>query len=280
MWNRQDFQARLQTPLIGMVHLPALPGSPRWQQDWSAVRHSALSNTRALVAGGITAIMVENYHDVPFYPSRVPQVTVAAMAVVVADIRREYPALLIGVNVLRNDAAAALAIASTGGADFIRVNVHSGAAVTDQGLVSGEAHQTLRLRREIAPTIAIMADLRVKHARPLVERPVAEEGVDLRRRGLADAIIVTGAATGAPADLDQLTSLRAALPDCPLLVGSGLNRQNLGDFWPVADGFIVGTSLQAGQSGGDVEPAEVTRLVARLRQLQTSAGGTERKDME
>jgi predicted TIM-barrel enzyme len=101
-----------------------------------------------------------------------------------------------------------------------------------------------------------------------VEQPLAEEGVDLRQRGLADAIIVTGAATGTPADPSQLVSLRDALPDCPLLVGSGITRENLVDFWGLADGFIVGTSLQAGQAGGEVQPDEVAQLVACLRRMQ------------
>lgn len=280
MWSRRAFRALVQPPIVGMVHLPALPGSPGWAGDWQRVRRAVLAEVQALVSGGLQAAMVENYHDVPFHPAEVPPATIASMAVLVAEIRREFPDLLLGVNVLRNDAEAALAIADASGARFIRVNVHIGAAVTDQGLVTGQAHRTLRLRRELAPGVAIMADLQVKHARPLVERPLEEEGSDLRGRGLADAIIVTGAATGQPADPRQLARLRSVLPDCPLLVGSGVTADNIAAFWPAADGFIVGTALQRGGSGGQVQPAAVARLVTCLERLQAEPSTADRKDPE
>jgi hypothetical protein len=146
--------------------------------------------------------------------------------------------------VLRNDVDSALGIAAATGAHFVRVNVHTGAAVTDQGTLEGRAFATLRRRRELGANVGILADVRVKHARPLVERPLAEEARDLRLRGLADAVIITGAATGAGAAPADLAVVREALPDCPLLIGSGVTAATVGQFLPQADGVIIGSSLK------------------------------------
>lgn len=246
MWNRDDLLAAAPGGAIGMIHLQPLPGSPRWGGDLAPVRAAALADADALVEAGFGAVMIENYHDVPFHPEQVPPHTVAALTAMVGAVSARHPLLVVGVNVLRNDAAAALGIAVATGARFMRVNVHVGATVTDQGPLTGRAWHTLRLRRELgAEAVGILADLRVKHARPLVARPLAEEAADLRLRGLADALIVTGPATGAAADPADLRQVRSALPECPLLVGSGATAATAGPLLEFADGCIVGSSLQA-----------------------------------
>ena len=245
MWNQEYFRELINPGAIGMVHLQALPGSPGWQGDLAAVTTGALTDASALSEAGIKAVMVENYHDVPFYPGRVPAETVAAMTAVISNLANEFPDLVFGVNVLRNDAASALAVAVATGARFIRVNVHVGAMVTDQGSIEGQAWHTLRLRRQLeAPEVGILADVRVKHARPLAERPLGEEAQDLRLRGKADAVIVTGVATGSGADAKDVLTVRQALPDCPILVGSGMTAHTAKDFFPAADGCIIGSSLK------------------------------------
>ncbi len=245
MWTCEVFKKLCRPPVIGMVHLRPLPGSPNWAGDLGVVTRAALVDAENLVSGGVGGLMVENFHDVPFYPTRVSPVTVAAMTHVIGAITRGYSKVPVGVNVLRNDAESALAIAVVTGAAFVRINVHVGAAVTDQGSMEGQAWRTLRLRREWGCEVGILADVRVKHARPLVQRPLAEEARDLRLRGLADGIIVTGVATGEGASAVEVAELRDAVPDCPILVGSGVTAGNLKDFLPAADGVIVGTSLKA-----------------------------------
>lgn len=209
-----------------------------------AVTEAALADAEALSLGGVTAVMMENFGDIPFFPGRVPAETVGAMAVAIQAVRTSFPGLRLGVNVLRNDAESALGIAVATGARFIRVNVHIGAAVTDQGTIEGRAWDTLRRRGDLVPGIGILADVRVKHARPLVARPLAEEVRDLRLRGMADGVIVTGSATGAGTDPAEVAAVREALPDSPVLVGSGVTSSTVGNFLPHADGFIVGSSLQ------------------------------------
>ena len=271
MWTRDGLCDLLQPPLIGMIHLPALPGAPQYAGHLEPVIAAALGDAAALAGGGGHAAMVENIHDVPVWPDRVPAVTVAAMAVVMAEVRRHHPELLLGVNVLRNDAESALALAAVTGAAFVRVNVHAGAMLTDQGPLPGLAHRTLRRRRELELAhVGILADVRVKHAAPLAVRDLGEEAADLRGRALADALIVSGPHTGAAADPDALRTLRAALPDCPLLVGSGLSRANLAEYRDLADGFIVGSSLQI---QGRIDRGLVAALVADLDRDAPRSGG-------
>ncbi|MFN2371556.1 MAG: BtpA/SgcQ family protein [Candidatus Krumholzibacteriia bacterium] len=275
MWTRDDFLAAVPLGILGMIHLQPLPGSPRWGGDLDAVRADALRDADALVEAGFGAAMVENYHDVPFFPDAVPAHTVAALTALVAAVRARHPRLAVGVNVLRNDAAAALGVAAATGACCVRVNVHAGAAATDQGPLAGRAWHTLRLRRELGlERVGILADVRVKHARPLVERPLAQEAADLRLRGLADALIVTGPATGAPAAPDDLRAVRAALPDCPLLVGSGATAASVAELLRLADGCIVGSSLQA------ADPATGRAAVdaGRARAFHAAATAAPRKD--
>ncbi|MDO9694812.1 MAG: BtpA/SgcQ family protein [Candidatus Latescibacteria bacterium] len=250
MWNRATFRRLLPVPVIGMVHCRALPGAPGWEGDMAAVVAAALADARALADGGVGALMLENYHDIPFFPREVPAETTAALTRVAVTLRDACPDLPLGINVLRNDAHAALAVAAAVGAAFVRVNVLVGAAVTDQGLIEGRAAEVLRLRRQLAPGVGILADVRVKHAAPLAPRPLDDEVADLRRRGGADALIVSGSATGAAADPEELHAVRLAEPDAPLLVGSGLTARNAALYAPHCDGCIVGTSLQVAGTDG------------------------------
>jgi membrane complex biogenesis BtpA family protein len=250
-------------PVIGMVHLMALPGSPRFAGDLRAICDAALRDAEALAAGGVHGIMMENFGDAPFYPGRVPASVVAHVTAIAAEIRRAIPDVPLGINVLRNDGQSALAVAHAVGASFIRVNVLCGARVTDQGVIQGIAHDLLRERAHLgAHDIKIMADVDVKHSAPLAARPIVDEVDDTIERGLADAVIITGAETGAAADPTSLRLLREAIPDAPLIVGSGLTRENAHRF-DEADAAIVGTSLKG--EDGRVEASRVKALARAFK---------------
>jgi hypothetical protein len=253
-------------PLIGMLHAPPLPGSPRYGQDWPAVVAHVLSDAETLATAGFPALMLENFGDSPFYPGRLPPVTVAALTRLAVEVRSRFDVPL-GINALRNDGLAALAIAVAAGAAFIRVNVLTGARVTDQGLVTGIAHDLLRLRSELSATgIAILADVDVKHSAALAPRPLEEEAADLVERGGADGVIVSGDRTGAAAKLDHLRVVRMAAPKTPLFVGSGVTEATLDDTRGLADGWIVGTSLkQNGDVRNRIDAVRAKGLVAAWR---------------
>lgn len=251
--------------LIGMVHLLPLPGSPRWGGAMEEVIRRALDDARALQGGGLDALIVENHGDAPFTPGRVEAATIAAMTAVITEIRRAVR-LPVGVNVLKNDAQSALSIAAGTGGRFIRVNIHVGAVVTDQGIVQSEAYATLRLRRLLGGDVRILADVQAKHGVPLAAVPLEQEARDCVVRGLADALIVSGRATGEATPLEDVKRVRSAVPDVPLLVGSGVTPESVAELLSVADGAIVGTFLKRdGRLENPVDPDRVRRLVEALR---------------
>lgn len=255
-----------EKPIVGMVHLSALPGAPEFDGDFEQVREAALRDARRLEAGGVDALMLENFGDAPFYPEDVPKHVVASMTRVAVEIR-DAADLPMGVNVLRNDATAALSVAAAVGAAFARVNVHVGARVTDQGIVEGRAHETVRLREKLDAETAILADLDVKHSAALAERPLdAETVAEPIERGLADAIVVSGASTGHEVASDHLTAVAEARDErgieAPLLVGSGVTPENVADLLDTADGAIVGTALkEGGETANPVSEERVAEVV-------------------
>lgn len=251
---------------IGMVHLAPLPGAPRFAGDLPAVRDAMLRDADALVSGGVPALMVENFGDVPFYPRRVPAITVAHLTQLADELRRRFEVPL-GVNVLRNDGESALAIASAVGAQMVRVNVLSGARVTDQGVIEGIAHDLLRARAAAhANHIRILADCNVKHATALGQpRGIEDELRDTIERGGADAVVISGKGTGQSTSLDDVRRAKAAAGATPVLIGSGVSAKTIADYAPHADGFIVGTALKVGGvATNPVDPARVREFVARL----------------
>lgn len=245
---------------LGVVHLLPLPAGPRASEGFAAVRARALSDADALAAGGAHAAILENLGDAPFTAGAVDPHVVAFMAIVACEIRARHPDLALGINVLRNDARAALGIAAAAGAAFIRVNVHVGAMVTDQGLLEGSAHATLRYARELGARVGIAADVLVKHAVPLGAQSLAGVAADTFHRGGADVLIVTGEGTGRPADPAQAELIRATLPDAPLWVGSGVTLTTARTWRACAHGAIVGTALH--HDGALRAPLDARRVAA------------------
>ncbi|NHN40486.1 BtpA/SgcQ family protein [Halorubellus sp. JP-L1] len=258
-----------ESPVVGMVHLPPLPGSPRYDGDRASIRERAVTDARTLEAGGVDAVLVENFGDAPFYPDEVPSHTVADVSVLSRAVV-EAVDVPVGVNVLRNDVDAALSAAAAAGGSFVRVNVHVGSSVTDQGVIEGRAFETMRERERLDADVAVLADVDVKHATPHGGRPLAERVADVVERGLADGVVVSGSGTGRPADADTLAAVRATLdevaPETPLFVGSGVTEASVAETFAVADGAIVGTAFKP---DGDVD-APVAE--DRVRALVDAAG--------
>ncbi|MCR4414077.1 MAG: BtpA/SgcQ family protein, partial [Thermoguttaceae bacterium] len=183
-------------PLVAVLHAAPLPGSPRYAGQFQPVIAAVLRDAEVLAEAGVDGLLLENFGDAPFFPGRVPAVTVAAMTALACEVRRRFD-LPLGINVLRNDGQSALAIAAAAGARFVRVNVLCGARVTDQGVIVGIAHDLLRDRATLGlARVRIFADVDVKHSAPLARRPIEEEADETLRRGGADGLLVTGTATG------------------------------------------------------------------------------------
>lgn len=254
--------------LIGMVHLLPLPGAPRHHVQMSEIEARALAEARVFTEMGFDGVIVENYGDVPFHKDAVEPVTVAAMTRVVAAIRRELTSLRVGVNVLRNDATAALAVATASDAHFIRVNVHVGATATDQGVIEGRAAETVRARRAYDAPVQVWSDVHVKHGRNLSHASVLDEAQDAVERGLASALIVTGSATGRPVDTAQLQALGRLQLGVPVYAGSGVSEHNVRSVLKLCDGVIVGTSLKSdGRADRPLDIERVRQFAETARQL-------------
>lgn len=236
-----------ETPLIGMVHLPPLPGAPEYDGSRADIRERARSDARALADSGFDAVLVENFGDAPFYPESVPKHTVAEMTAITQAVESVVD-LPVGVNVLRNDAEAALSIAAATDGSFVRVNVHTGVRASDQGWLEGRAHETMRLREQLDTDVAVFADIDVKHSASPVDREVGALARETIDRGLADGLIVSGPETGSAADADTLEGVVAARDECepevPVLVGSGVRAENAAALLDIADGAIVGTAVK------------------------------------
>ncbi len=260
------FARRSTRALIGVVHLMPLPGSPYASARFTEVLARAVSDARALVDGGVDALIVENLGDYPFSKSVVAPYTVAAMTRVALALRDAAPNTPLGINVLRNDAIAALSVAAAAEASFIRVNVHTGAMVTDQGVIEGDARATLLERRRLGAPVQIAADVLVKHAAPLAPLDVAQLARDTSHRGGADALIVTGSGTGQAVDLERLQTVRDAAPQSPVWVGSGTTPERWEQLAPWIDAAIVGTYFHAdGRLDAPIDPQRVRALRSCVR---------------
>jgi len=262
------FCERPQRPwFLGVVHLRALPGAPRAVGMSEVVEH-ARADARALREGGADGVIVENFGDAPFFPTTVPAETVAAMAVAVEAVGGELDGLPLGVNVLRNDARSAIGLCASTVASFLRVNVHCGAMVTDQGIIEGRAAETLRERARLAPEASLLADVHVKHAAPLgpaTTEALIEACEETWQRGGADALILSGRATGSARATGDYARVRECV-GAPLLVGSGFDLENGAALLEHVDGAIVGTSLKAGgQVHAPVDLERVKRIAGLFR---------------
>jgi membrane complex biogenesis BtpA family protein len=230
------------------------------------VLETSLHEATVLAGAGYPALMIENFGDVPFHADTSDPETIAAMSIAVRAVLEET-ALPVGVNVLRNDALSALAIAAVTGASFIRVNVLTGVMYTDQGPIVGRADELARRRAWLAPEVEIWADVMVKHATPPPGLDIEQAVEDTVLRGRADAVTVSGSGTGVAPDVTDAARARAVLPKgTRLVIGSGVGVDNLGTLAEVADAVIVGSSLKMDGSASErLDPERVGAFMEAAR---------------
>lgn len=253
----------LHKPLLGVVHLRALPSS-HGHRSMGEVLDAAMVDAEALVRGGVDGLVVENFGDVPFHKgTRDDPVTpdVPAALAVVAHLLRTTFAVPVAINCLRNDGIAALGAAAVAGARWVRINVLAQAYVTDQGLIEGEAARVFGFRRQLHSDVEVLADFLVKHAQPLAPVDIATAAQDLAERSGASGLVLSGSRTGQPVDVGLLDTVRAAVGRFPIWLGSGLCPANAAALWPRCDGAIVGTFCKRdGLVGNPVDLARVRAL--------------------
>ncbi len=261
--------------LIGMIHVPPLPGAPRYKGGgMPAILDACFHDAEALLSGGIHGLIVENHGDIPFRkPGRMGPETSACLAVVADRLAQRFDAP-IGINVLANAAIPALAVAAASGARFIRVNQWANAYVANEGIIEGEAAEALRYRAALrADGVKVFADSHVKHGSHAItaDRTIAELTRDLAFFD-ADAVIATGQRTGDSATMEEIDQIAAA-SHLPLLVGSGVTPANVAAILGRTDGAIVASSLKVdGVWWNPVEPARVRALIEAALPALEAAG--------
>jgi membrane complex biogenesis BtpA family protein len=255
-----------------VIHLLPLPGSCRWKGDLDELLARAEQEAASLSSGGADGIIVENFFDAPFARDRVDVACACALTLAVKRVMTVSD-LPVGVNVLRNDGETALAIAAATGAQFIRVNVLSGAMVTDQGIIESRAREIQLYKKQLfaRDAVKIFADVMVKHAYPLsAQYDIGQMAKDTVERALADAVIVSGVATGSAPDTDELKTVKEAVPNTPVLIGSGSSKENVGDLLGIADGIIVASSLK--RQGILENPIDVERVRNLVNSVKKAVG--------
>ena len=227
-----------EKPIIGMIHMPPLPGAPNNRLSMKQLTEFALSEANKLERAGLDACIVENVGDTPLLKENLPPYSVAAMATVTKEVV-EYTKMKVGVNMLRNACEEALSVAHVTGAQFIRCNILIGAYATDQGIIEGCAARVARLRRALRSEVLVLGDVHVKHAYPIFNVEIEYAAQDLAERGGADAVIVSGPRSPIPPTFERLKKVKEAI-NKPVLIGSGISLSNVRQFYTRADGLIIG----------------------------------------
>lgn len=251
--------------VIGVIHLPALPGSPHYRgAPLDEICDFAVEEANGYLEGGCHGLIVENHWDIPFpKPGEHGYETAAAMAVVTDRVRRGT-ARTVGVSVLSNAAECSIASAWSGGAGFVRVNQWANAYVANEGIIEGQAAHATRYRSRIgANPVKVFADVHVKHGAHAIvaDRTLAEQTEDAEFFD-ADVLIATGSRTGDAAALDEVEGIMSNTT-LPVVIGSGITAGNVGDLLPACNGVIVASSVKDnGRWWGRVDTAKVRALTA------------------
>ena len=253
-------------PVVGVIHVGALPGTPRGSQSVAELVKQAGDEANVYRECGVDGIIIENMHDVPYLKGEVGPEIVAAMAIIGREVKSRC-ALPVGVQILAGANIEAMAVAHAAGLDFIRAEGYAYAHVADEGLIEASAAKLLRYRKMIgAERVQVWTDVKKKHSAHAITADVSlgETAETVEFMG-ADCVIVTGSMTGAA---PKVSDVKEAKSHChlPVFLGSGISETNIGEFYEEADGFIIGSSFKVdGLWSNTIDPDRVTKFVHRLR---------------
>lgn len=253
-------------PIIGVIHVGALPGAPANRQTVTEITAQAAREAAIYRDCGVDGIIIENMHDVPYLRGSVGPEIVAAMAVIGHAVKTESR-LPAGVQILAGANIEAMAVAHAANLDFIRAEGFVFAHVADEGLIQSSAAELLRYRKMIgADRVQIWTDVKKKHSSHAITADISlgatAEAAEFMR---ASVVIVTGSVTG---DAPKLSDVQEVKSHCrlPALLGSGIDPNNIAEFYQAADGFIIGSYFKAeGHWANAVEPERVRQLMASAR---------------
>ena len=255
-----------------MVHIAALPGTPRNTLKMSAIISEALRETLILTEGGVDAVMIENMHDRPYLNRNVGPEVVAAMTSFAVEIRKAFQ-IPLGIQILAGANKEALAVALAAGFDFIRAEGFVFGNLADEGWMNSDAGELLRYRKQIgAEHIQIFTDIKKKHSSHFITSDISiAETAKAAEFFLSGGVIITGAATGEKASVDEVKAVKNAVK-IPVIIGSGIDSENIVEYWDFADAFIVGSSLKKeGNWENEVDRNRVVKLMNEAKRLKSKA---------
>ena len=252
-------------PIIGVIHVGALPGTPRGSESVAELMRQAQEEARVYRECGVDGIIIENMHDVPYLKVEVGPEIVAAMTAIGIEVKSECR-LPVGIQILAGANIEAMAVAHAAGLDFIRAEGYAYAHVADEGLIEASAAKLLRYRKMIgAERVQVWTDVKKKHSAHAITADVSlgQTAETVEFMG-ADCVIVTGSVTG---EAPQVADVKEAKSHChlPVFLGSGISNSNIDHFYNEADGFIIGTYFKVdGIWSNTIDPTRVTQLVNKL----------------
>lgn len=267
--GRLDKIFKNKKPIIGMVHLRPLPGSPLYDpagMNMDKIIRIAVEEAKLLEASGVDGVQVENMWDIPYLPAdRIGSETIAALAVGVYEVRKSV-SIPVGAECHMNGAGHALACAVAAGAEWIRVFEYCNAFISQSGYIEAAGGDIARKRSQWkAENIAFLCDVNVKHGSHFIihDRSVEEQAMDIEAQD-GDAVIVTGFDTGMPPTAEDVRACKQKV-GLPILLGSGLGRENAKELLASADGAIVGSYFK--QDGNWKNPVDGQRTADFMKEV-------------
>ncbi len=268
MQNNYNFKKEIadKKPIIGMIHLPALPGTPKNTLSPQKIIDSAVVEAKIYAQNGLNTVMIENMHDLPYLKQTAGHEISSVTSIIAYEIKQKL-GIYCGIQILAGANKAALAAAHSAGADFIRIEGFVFAHLADEGYIESSAAELLRYRKMIAAqNILIFTDIKKKHSAHALTTDISiAETAEAAEFFLSDGIIITGASTGKQADIEELKEVKNSVK-LPVLIGSGITAENIAEYYPHADAFIIGSYFK--EEGNWQNPPEPKRIKKLLKEVE------------
>ena len=260
---------KVKKPVIGMIHLDSLPGTPNFKGKTSTIIERAVEEAKVYLGAGIDSIAIENMHDLPYLKREVGHEISSIMSIVGYEIKRATK-LPTGIQILAGANKEALAAANSAGLDFIRAEGFIYSHIADEGSIESDAGELLRYRKIIgAENILIFTDIKKKHSSHTITADIGIEDTALTAEFfMSDGVVITGKSTGSPADIHQLESVKKRVK-LPVIVGSGVTIENVMEYYPVCDALIIGSTFKKGGNWrNEVDKIRVGNFMRKMRELR------------
>jgi len=260
---------KVKTPIIGMIHTEALPGTPNYKGNVKQIIFKAIKESKIYKQNGIDAIAIENMHDVPYLKDNAgPEIT-SLMSIIAYEIKNETK-LPVGIQILAGANKEALAAAHSADIDFIRAEGFVFVHVADEGIIESNAGEILRYRKMIgAENILVFTDIKKKHSSHSITSDVTiEETAHAAEFFLSDGLIITGVATGKEADINEIKSVKKTT-NLPVIIGSGVTLQNVDKFFNNCDAMIIGSYFKKnGNWQNTVDAERIKSFMKKVKRLR------------